>query len=67
MVERILSMLTQFLISNQSLQINESFKIYIKILSINHMQSREKRQHLKRTKTFYQNRKKNIMAEKVIK
>ena len=58
MVERILSMLTQFLISNQSLQINESFKIYIKILSINHMQSREKRQHLKRTKTFYQNRKK---------
>jgi hypothetical protein len=37
MVERILSMLNQFLISNQSLEINETFKIYIKKLSIEHM------------------------------
>ena len=55
MVERILSMLTQFLISNQSLQINKSFKVYIKILSINHMASRETRQHVKRNKLFYKN------------
>ena len=55
MVERILSMLTQFLVSNQSLQINKSFKVYIKILSINHMASREARQHVKRNKLFYKN------------
>ena len=55
MVERILSMLTQFLISNQSLQINKSFKVYVKILSINHMASRETRHHIKRNKLFYKN------------
>ena len=55
MVERILSMLTQFLISNQSLQINKSFKVYVKILSINHMASRATRQHIKRNKLFYKN------------
>ena len=57
MVERILSMLNQFLISNQSLEINETFKIYIKILSIEHMalKAKEKsRRPKKRTKETYQ-------------
>ena len=57
MVERILSMLNQFLISNQSLEINETFKVYIKILSVEHMsvKAREKtRKHTKRTKETYQ-------------
>ena len=56
MVERILSMLSQFLISNQSLEINNSFRIYIKILSVDHMEikKRETRLHKKRTKAFFQ-------------
>ena len=37
MVDRILSMLSQFLISNQSLEIDNSFRVYVKILSIDHM------------------------------
>ena len=56
MVQRILSMLQQFLISNQSLELNESFNVYIKILSIDHMFVKEKeklRQHKRRTKHFY--------------
>ena len=56
MVERILAMLSQFLISNQSLEINNSFRIYIKILSVDHMQikTKETRLHKKRTKAFFQ-------------
>ena len=53
MVERILSMLSQFLISNQSLEINNSFRVYVKILSIDHMAIKAKevkRKHMKRTK-----------------
>ena len=36
MTDRLLSMLNQFLISHQSLQLNETFQIYLKILSIEH-------------------------------
>ena len=36
-VQRILKMLEQFLISNQTLKLNETFKVYLKILSIEHM------------------------------
>ena len=58
MVQRILSMLSQYLISNQSLQLDESFNIYLKILSIHHLavKAREqKKQSKKRTRQFYQN------------
>jgi hypothetical protein len=59
MVERILSMLNQYLISNQTLELNNTFKVYVKILSIQHMatKERENRQHKKRTKAFYQRKK----------
>lgn len=49
-------MLYQFLISNQTLELNETFNIYVKILSIDHMAIKEKekgRQHKKRTRQFY--------------
>jgi hypothetical protein len=36
MVDRILKMLQQFLISNSSLRLNNTFKVYIKVLSIEH-------------------------------
>jgi hypothetical protein len=57
MVEKILTMLSQFLISNQPLQLNETFKVYLKILSIDHMKVKERekaRTQKKRTKAFYQ-------------
>jgi hypothetical protein len=37
MVERVLKMLEQFLTSNQTLKLNETFKVYLKVLSIEHM------------------------------
>jgi hypothetical protein len=37
MIERILKMLQQFLISNNSLRLNSSFKVYVKVMSIDHM------------------------------
>ena len=36
MTDRVLSMLYQFLLSNQTLHLNESFQIYLKILSVEH-------------------------------
>jgi hypothetical protein len=66
-VERILSMLAQYLISNQSLELNESFNVYVKILSIDHMalKAKEKRgQQKKRTKTFYEKLKKKHFGAK---
>ena len=58
-------MLSQFLISNQSLEVNNSFRIYLKILSIDHMllKTRETRQHKKRTKAFFQSKKKTFGAK----
>ena len=52
-------MLHQYLISNQSVELDNSFKIFVKILSIEHMKqkSTETRQHKKRTKAFYQRKK----------
>ena len=44
MVERILNMLSQYLISNQTLQLNNTFKLYLKILSIDSMKF--KKEHL---------------------
>jgi len=42
MVERVLKMLQQFLISNQTLKLNETFKVYLKVLSIDHMKHKSK-------------------------
>jgi len=36
MVDRLLSLLNQYLISNKSLQLNKTFKVYLKILSATH-------------------------------
>ena len=36
MTDRLLSMLFQYLLSNQALELNESFQIYLKVLSIEH-------------------------------
>ena len=60
-------MLSQFLISNQSLEIDNSFRIYLKILSIDHMlvKTKETRQHKKRTKAFYNLRKKKAFGAKL--
>lgn len=41
MTDRILTMLSQYLLSNQSLTLNESFQVYLKILSVDHMKHRE--------------------------
>jgi hypothetical protein len=43
MVERVLKMLQQFLISNNSLRLNSTFKVYVKVMSIDHMRFREGR------------------------
>jgi len=37
MTDRILTMLSEFLQSNQNLRLNETFKIYLKVLSVEHM------------------------------
>jgi len=56
MVDRILKMLNQFLISNQTLKLNETFKVYLKVLSLEHMKHKaitKARNHPKRTTKFY--------------
>jgi len=37
MIERVLQMLQQFLISNNSLRLNDTFKVYVNVLSVDHM------------------------------
>jgi hypothetical protein len=37
MVKRLLQILNQFLISNQSLKVNDTFKVYVKVLSVDHL------------------------------
>ena len=59
-IERVLKMLEQFLVSNQTLKLDETFKVYLKVLSIPHIKFKEsnrKRVHKKRTKEFYKRRK----------
>ena len=51
MTDRLLSMLNQFLLSNQNLHLNESFQIYLKILSVDHSKfkaTRKPRKHGKK-------------------
>jgi hypothetical protein len=43
MIERILKMLQQFLISNNSLRLNNTFKVYVKVLSIDHIKYKKGR------------------------
>ena len=59
-VQRILKMLEQFLVSNQTLKLDDTFKVYLKVLSITHMnyqKNAKKRVHKKRTKEFYKRKK----------
>ena len=37
--DRALTMLSQYLVSNQNLELNSTFKVYLKVLSIEHMQN----------------------------
>ena len=56
MVERVLKMLEQFLVSNQTLHLDDSFKVYLKILSIEHLKFKansKPRIQQKRTHQFY--------------
>ena len=62
MVERILIMLSQYLVSNETLQLNNTFKLYFKILSIDSIKFKNynsNKRKVKRTPNFYLNRKKN--------
>ena len=64
MVERVLKMLYQYLISNQTLKLDETFKVYLKILSVDHLRYKEansnKRKHPKRNKNYYATKKKHF-------
>ena len=56
MVDRVLKMLEQFLVSNQTLKLDKTFKVYVKILSIEHIKDKnvkKQREHAKRTKKTY--------------
>ena len=56
MVQRVLQMLEQFLVSNQTLTLNDSFKVYLKVLSVDHMHfknNQKPKMNKKRTKAFY--------------
>ena len=58
-------MLSQYLISNQTLQLNNTFKLYLKILSIDSVKFKNynrNKTNKKRTPSFYLNRKKTIGA-----
>jgi hypothetical protein len=65
-VERILKMLEQFLVSNQSLKLDNTFKVFLKVLSINHMKYKQKLKNEfipKELKSFI-NEKRNMDQEK---
>ena len=65
MVDRILNMLSQYLVSNQTLKLDKTFKLYLKILSIDSMKFKNynsNKRKIKRTPNFYLNRKKRIGA-----
>ena len=46
--DRALTMLAQYLISNESLELNSTFKVYLKILSVEHMKNLTPRRAKKR-------------------
>lgn len=43
MTDRVLTMLSQYLVSNQALEMNNSFQIYMKVLSVGHMRQIKKK------------------------
>jgi len=49
--DRALTMLSQYLISNQNLELNSTFKVYVNILSVEHMQSGPPRKVLRGRRT----------------
>lgn len=49
-VDRLLAMLNTFLISNQDLRLNETFKVYINVLSIDHMTYKKNNPRLRKTR-----------------
>ena len=66
MVEHVLNMLSQYLISNETLKLNKTFKLYLKILSIDRMKFQNynsNKRKIKRTPNFYLNRKKELGQE----
>jgi hypothetical protein len=63
MVGRILNMLSQYLVSNQTLKLNKTFKLYLKILSIDSAKFKNYnslKKTSKRTPAFYLSRKKPV-------
>lgn len=52
MVDRLLSMLNQYLISNKTLQLDETFKVYLKILSAQHSRLNETKKRRSRRGRF---------------
>jgi len=39
-IDQALTMLSQYLVSNQALELNSTFKVYLKVMSIQHMEAR---------------------------
>ncbi len=64
MVQRLLQMLNQFLISNQSLKLNETYKVYVKVLSVNHLQfkatQKPKQKYKRKMKHYGSKRNSNV-------
>jgi len=52
MVDRLLSMLNQYLVSNKTLELDKSFKVYLKVLSAEHSAINKMRTPKKRKKGF---------------
>ena len=50
MVERLLTILNLFLISNQSMRVDDTFKVYVKVLSIDHMNFKKTQKEKKKPK-----------------
>ena len=60
MVERVLTMLEQFLVSNQTLKLDQTFQVYLKVLSVKHMVHKmtvKPSGNKKRTKEYYKKKK----------
>jgi hypothetical protein len=64
MIERVLKMLQQFLISNNSLRLNNTFKVYVKVLSIDHIKYKKSRKKKKNPKKRNLNKKIGARSDK---
>ena len=54
MTDRLLSMLNQYLLSNQHLELNKSFQIYFKVLSVEHSKFKASAPKRKLTRRVFQ-------------